>query len=546
MPGLLTQLSALNKRLTINQKISIVALGALILCGILSFVYLLKKDDYQLLFSGMEANDASAVVSRLKQMSIPYELSDGGRSVSIPGTRINEARLDLATVGLPEKGRIGFEIFDKSNWSATDFTERVNYRRALEGELERTVLSLSEVSHARVHLVMEKDSLFQDRKQPAKASVVIRLKSGTTLSTNRVVGIVNLVAFAVEGLLPENVTVVDVNGNLLSTAHNGEEQALDEAQLSLRRKLEKEMTQKVVSILEPLVGTGKVRATASVSLDYSESQQTEEIFDPNGTVVLSSQKSEERAGDSVQAAGVPGVNANQGGAVSQQTVGDGRVRQSETVNYEVSKTVRQTRLPKGTVKQISMAVVVDDKSVISRDANGQAQESTTPREAAEIEQLRKLVSATIGFNPERGDSLTVENISFTGVNLEQHPLADPGFLQDYRNLLQPAIRYLAILLIFALFYLLVFRPVKKKVFSYVEFADPQFAQLAAATNDGDMVRQLESKMAQLKGTSPQLGPASVEQPASEADIIKRQLAELARREPETVTKLVKNWLAQES
>jgi flagellar M-ring protein FliF len=546
MPGLLTQLSALNRRLTINQKISIVALGTLILCGILSFVYLLKRDDYQLLFSSMDASDASAVVSRLKQMNIPYELSEGGRAISIPGARINEARLDLATAGLPEKGRIGFEIFDKSNWSATDFTERVNYRRALEGELERTVLSLSEVSHARVHLVMEKDSLFQDRKQPAKASVVIRLKSGSSLPASRVNGIVNLVAFAVEGLQPDNVTVVDVNGNLLSTAHNGEEQALDEAQLSLRRKLEKEMTQKVVSILEPLVGVGKVGVTASVLLDYSESQQTEEIFDPNGTVVLSSQKSEERAGDSTQAAGVPGVNANQGGTVRQQSVAEARVRQSETVNYEVSKTVRQTRLPKGTIKQISMAVVVDDKSLASRDANGQPIESSKPRDAAEIEQLRKLVSATIGFNAERGDSLTVENISFTGVTHELQLLPEPAFLQDYRDLMQPAMRYLAILLLFALFYLLVFRPVKKRVFSYVEFGDPQFAQLAAATADGEMVRQLESKMAQLKGASPQLGPANVEQPASETEVFKRQLVELARREPETVTKLVKNWLAQET
>jgi flagellar M-ring protein FliF len=545
MPGLLTQLSTLNRRLTINQKISIVALGALILCGILSFVYLLKRDDYQLLFSGMDANDASAVVSRLKQMSIPYELSDGGRSVSIPGARINQARLDLATAGLPEKGRIGFEIFDKNNWSATDFTERVNYRRALEGELERTVLSLSEVSHGRVHLVMEKDSLFKDQKQPAKASVVIRLRSGSSLSPSRVNGIVNLVAFAVEGLLPENVTVVDVNGNLLSAAHHGEERALDEAQLSLRRKLEKEMTQKVVSILEPLVGVGKVRATASVLVDHSESQQTEEIFDPAGTVILSSQKSEERAGDSTQVAGVPGVNANQGGAVRQQAGADARFRQSETVNYEVSKTVRQTRLPKGTIKQISMAVVVDDRSTSSRDANGQPVESTRPHDPAEIEQLRKLVSATIGFNPERGDSLTVENISFTGLTPEEMPLAEPGLIQDYQYLIQPAIRYIAILLLFALFYLLVFRPVKKKVFSYVEFSDPQFAQLAAATNDGELVRQLESKMAQLKGASPQLGPANIEQAPSETEIVKLQLVDLARREPETVTKLVKNWLAQE-
>ncbi len=545
MPGgILGQLSALNKRLSVNQKLSIFALGVVTLCGILCFVYLLRRDDYQLLFSNLDAADANSVVSKLRTRNIPYQLEDGGRAVAIPASRINEARLELATEGLPQKGRIGFEIFDQNSWTATDFTQKVNYRRALEGELERTILSLSEVSQARVHLVMAKESLFEDEREPAKASVIIKLHSGSKLSESRVAGIANLVAFGVEGLHPENVTIVDMDGNSL-TSRGVEPGAEDDAKKPLRKKLEKELSQKVVSILEPLVGAGKVRATASVTLDYSESQQTEEIYDPQKTVVLSSQKSEERLGSAPAVGGVPGP-AQPPGQAAQKPGADGRLKQSETVNYEVSKTVRQVKQPKGTIKQLSVAVVVDDKTVATKDKSGKTTETSKSLSSAEIDQITKLVSATVGFNAERGDSVIVENIPFSGIGQQKPQLTEPGLLDKYRNLLQPAMRYLLILLMFVLFYGLIFRPVKRKVFSYVQVDDAPYNQLAAATGDPEMVRQLESKMAQLKSSNQlALEKGAEESPASESDVIKQQLVELAKREPELVTRMIKNWLMQE-
>ena len=201
MPGgLLSQLRALKEKLSINQILSIVALGTVILCSVLAFVYLLHKEPYQTLFTEMDAEEANSVVQKLKELEIPYELSNGSRTVLVPAGRIDQAVMELASAGLPNRDRIGFEIFDESQWGVTEFAEKIKYRRAMEGELERTIVSLSEVSSARVHLVMEKESLFVRDTQPAKASVAIRLKQGVKLGANRVTAISNLVAFAVEGV----------------------------------------------------------------------------------------------------------------------------------------------------------------------------------------------------------------------------------------------------------------------------------------------------------------------------------------------------------
>lgn len=549
MPGLLTQLSALNKKLSINQKLSILFLGTVVLVSILSFVYLLRREPYQLLFSNLEAADANTVVEKLKQLNIPYELGDGGRAIEVPADKVNQARIEVATQGLPSTGRIGFEIFDQTNWGLTDFAEKVNYRRALEGELERTIVSLSEVASARVHLVMEKDSLFQEEKQPAKASVVVKLKTGASLSPSRVSGVSNLVAYAVEGLSPDHVTVVDVTGNLLS--QNGNREEMDSSQLELRKKMERDLSQKIVSLLEPLVGEDKVRVTSSVLMDYSEIQQTEEIFDPNGTVVLSQQRSEELLVDGARKGGIPfKANGAQGAPPNPpagQARSEGVTRQTESVNYEVSKTVRQTKSPQGTIKQVSVAVVVDDKVTRAKDKKGNLVEKTQRRDSEEMERFRKLVSATMGFIAERGDSLTVENISFSGLVSEPAPASEPSFLEQYRRLLQNGMRYGLILLLFLFFYLLIFRPVKKKVFSYVEFDDPQYTQLAAATNAPEMVQQLQQRMAQLgqgrQGTPLALQAGQHLDPASPRSI-KEQLITLAQKDPEAVTKLIRTWLAE--
>lgn len=528
------QLAALNKSLTLNQKLSILGLTVVILGGLSVFAFLLRQENYQLLFSGLDASNANAVVERLKAMNVPYELEDGGKSVLIPAERLNEVRLELASQNLPTVGRLGYELFDQNNWGITDFAQKVNYRRALEGELERTILSLSEVEQARVHLVLEKESLFEEKDQPAKASVTIKLANTASLSKHRVNGIRNLVAFSVEGLNPQNVTVVDVNGNLL-TEGLPDEESLSDAQANSQRKMEREICQKVVSILEPIVGNDKVRVSASVQLDFSETtEKTERVLDP---IIISQQTSREYLGTPGKEGGIP-FRANDPAAApsaaAATTTTNGRSVETETTNYEVSKTTRNTVLPSGALQRLSVAVVVDDKSTPGAEGAPPTAEVRSPEE---MERLRNLVSATIGLRTDRGDTLTVENISFSP--LPQGELAEPetGVLDMVEKYVLPYSRYLLILLLFGLFYMVIFRPVKNRVFSYVEVE--KTPAVPAQLKDPALLKQLETAL-----TSELALPAPEANASSPEAIMKRELLKIAKEDPQAVTQLIRSWMSE--
>src|SRR5262245_25388828 len=257
---LLTQLKQLNEKLTLNQKISILALTAAIITGVGLMVYFMGQEEYQTLYSGLNAEEASTVVNRLKDLKVPYQLSDAGKNIRVPKPKIDELRIQLASEGLPQSGKIGFEIFDKTNLGMTEFLEKISYKRALEGELARTILSLKEVSQVRVHLVLPKESIFQEKSEPTKASVVVKLNAGKQLPEPVVLGIVHLVSSAVEGLSPQNVTVVDASGRLLSAKQSSAEEVLTTTQLELKSRVEKDLTAKIINILEPVVGEGRVKA----------------------------------------------------------------------------------------------------------------------------------------------------------------------------------------------------------------------------------------------------------------------------------------------
>ena len=537
----LAQMKALNEKLTLSQKLSILALGTVILFGSFTFVYLLQKESYQLLYSNLDASSANTVIQQLEQSDIPYRLSDSGRSISVPAEQVDLLRIEVASQGVPNSGSPGFELFDQNSWGTTDFAEKVNYQRALAGELERTIVGLAEVASARVHLVMEKDSLFQEDKQPAKASVVIRLSGANRLSEKRVEGIRNLVAFSVPGLEAEYVTLVDVYGNLLSQ-RPGDQDLLTDVQMELRRGLEADYAAKVKSILGPLVGEDKVRVTASVLLNSSETQQNEEIYDPERSVVVSQQRTEEVMKDGkLTPEGIP-FQANDTGTVLADGTDRGRTRQSEIVNYEVSKTIRQTVLPKGGIERLSVAVVVDNKTVESQNAEGQITQGTEPRTDEEMSRFHELVAATIGLSPERGDTLVVQNVSFSPTEEETFPVYEPSVVEQYKNLILPALRYFLVLALFALFYFMIFRPVKNKVFSYVEVSEPDYAQLNAAGKDPALLEKLQQQLGQLEGSK------SLEDRSSEAleqgAVTKKQLSNLAEKDPALVTQLIRSWLSE--
>src|SRR5215471_11849033 len=289
----LDQIKAFLTRFTLQQKLAIAGSGSLVLVLLWLLVHLMTQIEYQTLYSELDPQEAQGIIQKLQELKVPYELAVDGRTVKIASDKLAETRIQLASQGLPESGRVGFEIFDRTNFGLTNFQEQVNYQRALEGELARSIMTLAEVQAARVHLVLAKESLFQASDEPTKASVILKLKNGRSLSASAAQGIVNVVASSVKGLTPEKVVLIDYRGKILSRNESGDS-SLSAPQLDARQRIETELTQKIVQILEPAVGQGKVRPQVSVVMNFQQADETVEQFDPQGSVIRSHEKQEER------------------------------------------------------------------------------------------------------------------------------------------------------------------------------------------------------------------------------------------------------------
>lgn len=420
------QIRKLLASLSLRQKLTLLAAAVAVAGSLVLLTRWRHERDFRPLYSGLSAEDAAAVVEKLRAAGVEYRLAENGSAVLVPSARVAELRLELAAAGLPRSGRIGFELFDRTNFGATDFTEQVNYRRALEGELERSVMALSEVEQARVHITFPKESVFVEARQPAKASVMVRLKHGARLPPASVQAICYLVASAVEGLNPEAVAVLDMRGNLLNRARqsSGSEEELSEAALEFRQRLEKDLLAKIHSTLEPLVGPEKFRAGVSVECDWTSGEQSEEIFDPARTVVISSQKTEDLVGAG-QAAGIPGTASNLPRPIARpETAASGATRRSETLSYQASRTVRRTRLPQGTIKRMSIAVLLD-QDLRWEGVGPKARRILEPPSPERLKVIREVIAAATGFNADRGDQLILESLPFENT-LNQPPPEAPA------------------------------------------------------------------------------------------------------------------------
>jgi flagellar M-ring protein FliF len=412
-------LSNLSLRQRITIAIAIVAAGA----GLYSLVQWKKEADFKPLFTGVAPEDGAGIIQKLKEAGVEYRLPEGGRTVLVPSSRLADLRLTMAAAGLPKTGRIGYELFDKVNLGATEFTEHVNYRRALEGELERTIMTLAEVDQARVHLTFPKESVFLEAQQPAKASVLVRLRQGAHLSPQNVVAVNHLVASAVEGLSPDAVSVLDMNGNLLSRARpagtlDGPEPTA--ASLDYRRQVEADLLAKINSTLGPILGAEKFRAGVSVDCDFSGGELSEETFDPAKSVMLSSQRTEDSAGTG-STSGVPGTASTLPKPASKPAAGSGKTsRMTENITYQSSRTVKKTRLPAGVLRKMSLAVLVDQEVTWQKDGAGYKRVLVPPT-PEKLKVIRDLVAGITGFSQERGDQLVIETLPFETTMLLEPP-----------------------------------------------------------------------------------------------------------------------------
>jgi flagellar M-ring protein FliF len=440
----MNQIRKLIASLSLGQRITALAAAIAIVAGIVAFVHWRKESDFQPIFTNLSSEDAGAVVQKLREFGAEYRLDQGGGTVLVPSARIAELRLDLASAGLPKTGRIGFELFDKNNFGATEFTERVNYGRALEGELERSIMTLAEVESARVHVTFPRDSVFLESQQPGKASIVLRLHPGAHLSKQNVVAITNLAASAVEGLSPDAVSVIDAQGNLIGRPHaqnSGDDPAPSDANLDYKQKVEADLLAKVRATLDPLLGPDKFQASITADCDFSRSEQSEENLDPTKSVMLTSMKTEE-ATASASASGVPGTASNLPRPTSRPGSGTGGVNhRTENITYQTSRTVRHTVLPSGGIKKLSVSVLLDQQ-VRWQGEGPKARRIIEAPSPEEMKTIKDTLAGVVGLAPDRGDQLLVETLPFESTLNSEPPPSPvkplppsnlPQWLQPYAN-----------------------------------------------------------------------------------------------------------------
>ena len=431
-----------------------------------------NKGDYKVLYANLAEKDGGAIIAQLSQMNIPYRHADGGNAILVPSSQVHDARLKLATAGLPKGGIVGFELMDNARFGQTQFQERLTFQRGLEGELTRSIGALGSVQSARVHLALPNQNGFFREQQKPSASVLLTLHPGRVLDRSQIAGIVHLVSSSVPELNPKAVSVLDQTGSLLSgpgEAAGSQAPGLDAQQLQYVAQVEASYVRRVIEILEPVVGRDNLRATVAADIDFSQTEATSEVFKPNQggepAAVRSQQSSEAGQAGSATPSGVPGAASNQPpvaatapltGASSplQAAAGGstpGNARRDSVTNYEVDKTVRVTRASTGNVKRLAAAVVVNHR--VTTAANGKT--SSTPLPAEEIEKLTALVQESIGYSKERGDSVKLINAPFrvpAVAKVEPLPLWQQDWLVDLvRSLGMPvAMSVVAVLIVLGL------------------------------------------------------------------------------------------------
>ena len=437
-PGLMGQIPVLSqfKELHSSQKLGLMIAAAAVIALMVGSWMWSQAPDYRVLYPNVSDKDGGAIITALEQMKVPYKFTEGGGSIQIPSNQIHEVRLRLASQGLPKGGLVGFELMENQKLGSSQFLEQVNYQRATEGELARSIQSLASVESARVHLAISKPSVFIRDQQKTSASVLLNLRPGRTLEPAQASAIVHLVSSSIPGLGVKDITVVDQHGNLLSSQDSASMNAkldvkLDPGQLKYVQELEQNYVRRIEAILSPITGSANVRAQVTADVDFALTERAEEIYRPNrrdtDPAAVRSQQSTETSSTSPQSGGVPGALSNQppGPATAPiDAAGEegapptpSNLHKESTVNYEVDKTIQHIRQPLGGVKRLSVAVVVNYRK--ETDAEGKVEQR--PLSAEEIAQINDLVKEAMGYSKDRGDTLNVANSPFNEIEAEVIP-----------------------------------------------------------------------------------------------------------------------------
>lgn len=464
------------QQLRANPRLPLI-IGASFAVAIIAAMWIWSRQpDYGVLYSNLSDRDGGAIIALLQQMNVPYKFSEGGGVLLVEKGKVAEARLRLASQGLPKGGTVGFELMDNQKFGTSQFAEQINYQRALEGELARSINSISAVESARVHLAMPKPSLFvRDQKKPS-ASVVLSLHRGRSIDEGQVNAIVYLISSSVPELSNKSITVVDQAGNLLSAANSGT-RGLDVSQLKYAQEIEQNYIRRIEAILLPLMGTANVHAQVTAEIDFSVVENTDEKYRPNQTpgsaAIRSQQSSDSSQTGANPPGGVPGALSNQppvnpvapialpaasaGGAAQPAPAPPGTLRKDGTTNYELDRSIRHVQQGAGSIKRLSVAVVVNYRESVDAQGKRVAKALT----AGELEQVNNLVKETMGFSADRGDSLNVVNSAFASDVVQAVEL--PLWKQPENiELAKSASQYLLVVLLALFAWFSVLRPLLRK------------------------------------------------------------------------------------
>ncbi|MDA8414007.1 MAG: flagellar basal-body MS-ring/collar protein FliF [Desulfobacteraceae bacterium] len=507
--------------------------GAVVLLSIACFgtlIMVANRIDYKPLFANLSNEDTGEIVKKLKEQKVPYRIASDGKAILVPTDKVYDLRISLASEGLPQGGGVGFEIFDRKNFGMTEFVQKLNYQRALQGELARTIMQIDGVEHARVHLAIPEKSLFKDNEKPPTASIVLQMKSGRLVRDSEVQGIVHLVASSVEGMDPEQVTVLDSRGKVMSRTGPADITGkMTSTMMETQRSYEKNLEDRLQSLLDKAVGSGKSVARVSAVLNFSQVEKVEERYDPNAKVVRSEQRMEQKDGTTVTTGGIPGVQSNTGKAApAAPATAIGGSKRDETLNYEINRSSSKIIEPVGNLTKLSVAILVDGKyeAAAAAKSGKESKPKYSPRSPEELQKIEALVKSAVGYSADRGDQLTVVNVPFQE-SMDDAPVDAPKvwekpFFVDLGKNLLLGLAFIALLL-------LVVRPLMKIL-----------STPSASRNETlDLLESQRERMEKIEGGGHGLLPQQ------EMDFKgQTELLALVKQDPYQTAQVLQNWLRQ--
>jgi len=551
---LFKQIIALTQKLNKKQKIIIIS-SIVLVVAILSFLIVFNtsskkpEDGYAILFENLSSKDAALIVQYLEKKQIPYIIPEDG-VIEVPKDKVQKLRLDVAAQGLPKTSKVGFEIFDKSSFGITDFEQKIKYLRALEGELAKTIESLNAVESAKVNIALPKESVFVEKEVLPTASVVIKLKPNMILTPKQIKGIKYLVASAVPKLKPENVKIVDQYGNLLGEddelIRNNE---LLKAELEYRKRMEKALEEKIISILAPIIG-GKDKVVAKVNLDvdFSQVKSTSTIYSPDNVVRSEQTLEESKEGyKPKEVGGVPGAVSNIGPVqgIKSNEIKEKYTKSQTTTNYEISTTIKDIKEPLAKIKRITAAVVVDGRYKKEKD-----KVVFIPLEKIELVNIENLVKNAIGFNEKRGDSVSVSSFQFNTNITKESKEGIAKVMQTMEMYLGPfagIIKYIFLAIVLFIFYKKVIEPFTQKMLEIKPSEEEEFKKPEVVVDEEeiestyDKIKELKEKVEQQLGLS-----GDVNEEELKYEVLLERVTKMVEERTEEIAKVLENLIKEES